>query len=198
MKINSLLTAGAIRHPDKDAIITADRTWTYRQLYDDAAKAAALLKPQGAGPGSTVAAMTFNEAEFVITAFATWMLGGIFVPVNHKFAVPEAEYLLSHCEATHGGVSPELHDTVTQAAPQVQWMTTDPQTGLLSQLAGYEPFVETHEADDDPALILYTSGTTSSPKGCVHTHDGISRLLPLIALALDYHRATRTLAVMPI
>lgn len=97
MKINSLLTAGAVRHPEKEALITAERTWTYQQLHDDAARTAYLLKSQGADQGSTIAAMTYNEPEFVITAFATWMLGAIFVPINHKFAVPEAEYMLSHC-----------------------------------------------------------------------------------------------------
>lgn len=198
MKINSLLTAGAVRHPEKEALITAERTWTYQQLHDDAARTAYLLKSQGADQGSTIAAMTYNEPEFVITAFATWMLGAIFVPINHKFAVPEAEYMLSHCGATHGIVSPELHNTTTQAAPQVQWITTDPNTGLLPQIAGQKLFKETHEDDQDAALILYTSGTTSSPKGCVHTHDGISRLLPLIALSLDHHRNTRTLVAMPI
>jgi feruloyl-CoA synthase len=126
------------------------------------------------------------------------MLGGIFVPINHKFAVPEAEYMLNHCGATHGVVSPELYDTATQAAPHVQWMTTDPETGLLSYLSDHAIFEETHEQDQDAALILYPSGTTSPPKGCVHTHDGISRLLPLIALSLDCHRDTRTLVAMPI
>lgn len=198
MKINSILTAGAIRHPNKEALVTTDRTWTYLQLHTDAAKTASLLKSRGADQGSTIAVMTYNEPEFIITAFATWMLGGVFVPINHKFAVPEAEYMLNHCGATHGVVSPELHDTAAQAAPQILWTTTDTATGLLSQIEDKEPFVEVHEDDQDAALILYTSGTTSSPKGCVHTHDGISRLLPLIALSLDYHRNTRTVVAMPI
>lgn len=198
MKINSMLTSGAVRHPDKDALVTADRTWTYRQLHDDAAKTASLLKANGAGEGSTVAAMTYNEPEFVLTAFATWMLGGVFVPINHKFAVPEAKYMLDHCEATHGVVSPELHDTAIQAAPTMHWVTTDQTSGLLSNIDGLAEHEEVHEDDQDAALILYTSGTTSSPKGCVHTHDGISRLFPLIVLTLDYHPATRTLVAMPI
>ena len=198
MKLSSILTSGAIRHPDKPALITPERTWTYSQLCNDAAKTASLLKANGANQGSTVAAMTFNEPEFVITAFATWMLGGIFVPVNHKFTVPEATYLLSHCQATHGLVSSELHETAAQAAPGIDWLTTDETTGLLSQIHDLEPFEEEHENDQDPALILYTSGTTSSPKGCVHTHDSIFRLMSLLALSLDYHRNTRTLVAMPI
>jgi non-ribosomal peptide synthetase component E (peptide arylation enzyme) len=56
MKINSLLTAGAVRHPDKEALITTERTWTYQQLHDDAAKTASLLKSQGADQGSTIKA----------------------------------------------------------------------------------------------------------------------------------------------
>lgn len=198
MKISSMLTAGAIRHPDKEALITTDRTWTYQQLQEDAAKTASLLKSQGADEGSTIAAMTYNEAEFIITAFATWMLGGIFVPINHKFVVSEAAYMLNHCGATHGIVSPELQETATQAAPKIHWTTTDSDTGLLSQLEGQDLFDEAHTNDQDAALVLYTSGTTSSPKGCVHTHDGLSRLMPLIALSLDYHRNTRTVVAMPI
>lgn len=88
MKINSILKSGAIRHPNKDALVTPQRTWTYRQLQEDAAKTATLFTDRGAGEGSTIAAMTYNEAEFVITAFATWMLGATFGPVNHKFATP--------------------------------------------------------------------------------------------------------------
>lgn len=198
MKLNAVLTSGTIRHPDKEALVTTGQTWTYRELHDDAAKAASLFKSKGAGEGSTIAAMTYNEAEFLITAFATWMLGGVFVPINHKFAVPEAKYMLNHCGATLGVVSPELHGIATQAAPQIDWTTTDHESGLLHQISELVPHEEEHENDQDPALILYTSGTTSSPKGCVHTHDGISRLLPLIALSLDHHRETRTLVAMPI
>lgn len=198
MKINSILKSGAIRHPNKDALVTPQRTWTYRQLQEDAAKTATLFTDRGAGEGSTIAAMTYNEAEFVITAFATWMLGATFVPVNHKFATPEAKYILEHCEATLGVVSPELLETATEAAPGMQWLQTGDDDGFLQDIAHLALHEEEHENDQDAALILYTSGTTSSPKGCVHTHEGISRLMPLLAHALDYHSNTRTLVAMPI
>jgi len=198
MKINSILKSGAIRHPNKDALVTPQRTWTYRQLQEDAAKTATLFTDRGAGEGSTIAAMTYNEAEFVITAFATWMLGATFVPVNHKFATPEAKYILEHCEATLGVVSPELLETATEAAPGMQWLQTGDDDSFLQDIVHLALHEEEHENDQDAALILYTSGTTSSPKGCVHTHEGISRLMPLLAHALDYHSNTRTLVAMPI
>lgn len=198
MKLSSILKSGAIRHPDKDALVTTARTWTYRELHEDTAKTASLFKSRGIGEGSTVAAMTYNEAEFVITAFATWMLGGIFVPVNHKFATPEAKYVLEHCGATHGVASPELFETASAAAPDMQWLQTGPEASFLQDIANLELHAEQHEDDQVAALILYTSGTTSSPKGCIHTHDGLSRLMPLIAHALDYHPQTRTLVAMPI
>src|SRR5699024_8894925 len=147
MKINSILKSGAIRHPDKYALVTTQRTWTYRQLHEDAAKTASLFKVRGAGEGSTIAAMTYNEAEFVITAFATWMLGGIFVPVNHKFATPEAKYILEHCEATHGIVSPELRETATEAAPAIQWLQTGQAAGFLQDITDLELYEEQHEND---------------------------------------------------
>jgi feruloyl-CoA synthase len=142
--------------------------------------------------------MTFNEPEFVITAFGAWMLGATLVPVNHKFQAPEVAYTAQHSGVTVGVVSAELLETAQTGAPDVDWLTTGPD-GTFAQLhAEAQPWRETHDDDRAIAEVLYTSGTTSAPKGCMHTHDTIVRLATQLALNLGYEHDERILIAMPI
>lgn len=215
MKLTAMLHADLARTPDRIALAEvgaqapAARTWTYEQLVADVERTAGLLSARGIGPGDVVAAMTFNEPEFVLTAYAVWQLGAVFVPVNHKMPAREVAYIIDHSEARLGVVSPDLADTARAGAGGIEWITTahaggghngaeDPETGLTALIAAVPRARETHTDDRAPALILYTSGTTSAPKGCVHSHARLSTLMLLMSTNQGYDRDERMLVAMPV
>ncbi|SMY12647.1 class I adenylate-forming enzyme family protein [Brevibacterium jeotgali] len=198
MKLSTMLRGSAMRAPQAQALVSGDTTWTYTELVGESEKAAGVLADRGVRSGDTVAAMTFNEPAFVFTAFGAWMLGATFVPVNHKLQVPEVAYTVGHSGATVGVVSGELAETALAGAPDVDWLTTGAGGTFEELLAEAKPWTETHDDDRAPAEVLYTSGTTSAPKGCVHTHDSLVRLATQISLNLGYESDERILIAMPI
>lgn len=200
MKLTAMLRGSVDRGPQDEALVYQDRRWTYAELLADCARAASVLDGAGVGEGDVVAAMTYNEPDFILAAFGAWMLGATFVPVNHKMQVPEVRYTVAHAGATVGVVSPELAAIAREAAPEVAWIesgTTTPD-GFTTRVSAADQWEETHEDDSATAQILYTSGTTSSPKGCVHRHASLAQLAALISLSLGYERDERALIAMPI
>lgn len=198
MKLSTMLRTTATRAPQAEALVSGEKRWSYEELVAASEKAAGLLADRGVKSGDTVAAMTYNEPEFVFTAFGAWMLGATFVPVNHKLQVPEVEYTVGHSGATVGVVSGELAETARAGAPDVDWVRTGPDGEFDALLAAADPWRETHDDDRAAAEVLYTSGTTSAPKGCVHTHDSLVRLATQISLNLGYETDERILIAMPI
>lgn len=200
MKLTTMLRTTAERKPSTEALVSGDQRWTYSELLEDSCKAATVLADHGVTERDSVAAMTFNEAEFILLAFGTWMLGATFVPVNHKLAPAEVNYTINHSGAKWGIASPELVETARAGAPEITWLDTDHESGegFRQLIAAAEPWEEAGVDDETVALILYTSGTTSSPKGCVHTHQSLYRLFTLLALNLGMTSRDRTLISMPI
>lgn len=198
MKLTAMLRAFADRAPGAEALVAGARRWTYAQLVADVDRAAGALAQLGIGQGDRVAVMTFNEPEFILAAFGAWELGAVLVPVNHKMKPPEVAYTVGHCGAALGIASPELLPTVRAGAPEIEWLGTSGAEGFAERLAVAPPFGEAHADDAAPAEILYTSGTTSAPKGCVLSHRALTQLAVLLSLNLDARRDERMLVAMPI
>lgn len=137
--------------------------------------------------------MGFNTPEFVVTMIAIWRLGGVVVPINHKLSAVECRYILDHCDAAAIVVDDALR-SVADAAGHVRPILS---LGSMTDGSGAPPQVEVQIADDAPAQILYTSGTTGQPKGCVHTHRGVCNTAMLSAIAFSLTPADRTLIAMP-
>ncbi|MFD4293852.1 class I adenylate-forming enzyme family protein [Rhodococcus sp. NPDC058532] len=206
MNLTAMLESAARKNPDKDALVYGDERLTYAELLAASRRAAEVLRARGVGRGDRVAVMTYNSPGFVIAAFGAWRAGAALVPVNHKLAPPEVAYLLEHCGAAVGIVSSELRPTAETGAPQVDWLVTE-----VAADAGCEPMrdfdalVEASgewegvEVDEtEVAQVLYTSGTTSAPKGCLHTHRSITTVAAYVSTTLGYDRDMRMLIAMPI
>ncbi|MFI5940786.1 class I adenylate-forming enzyme family protein [Streptomyces uncialis] len=203
MHLTALLERAARRAPDKHALVTDDESVTYADLLDRARRAATVLIDAGLRPGDRVAVMTFNTPGFVVAAFGTWFAGGVLVPVNHKFTVPETRYAVEHSGAGLGVVCAGLAATARAARPDTVWMTTESGVDGLPDFdaltAAAAPLANAVSEDDEaPAEILFTSGTTASPKGCVHTHRGLSLVAPLITSTVGFTSEERFLLSMPI
>ena len=121
--------------------------------------------------------MGFKTPGFVIAAFGAWRLGAVVVPINHKLTTPEDDFVLRHCGAGKVICDGALANVVTAVAT-CPVLTTDGSVEGLADfdalLAAAEAFPDELAQEADLAQVLYISGTTGKPRGCMHDHRGLS------------------------
>jgi fatty-acyl-CoA synthase len=156
--------------------------YTYAELASRVSRLAGGLAQTGVGRGDRVACLGANDVATFELFFAAGALGAIFVPLNTRLTAPELGHLLRDCGARVLVVGHGVEHTASALAAEStrveQIVTLAPTTGLSapsydSLLAG-DPAPETDVALDDPALLLYTSGTTGHPKAAVLTHGNLT------------------------
>jgi feruloyl-CoA synthase len=200
VNLNSLLEGTTRKFADKDAIVYGDTALTYAELLDAARRAASVFRDAGVKPGDRVGVMAYNTPAFVIAAFGIWRAGAALVPINHKLTRPEVAYLTEHSALAVAVVDDALADRARDGAPGIRWLVTnDEGTGEFDTLvAGAEPWDGVEVAETDIGQVLYTSGTTSSPKGCLHTHRGLCTVPAYTTATVGLQRDDRFLIALPI
>ena len=146
---------------------------SYAELRDAAGPAASLLSSLGIAPGDRVAVMLPNVPAFPIAFYEALGAGAIVVPMNPLLKSREVAYYLGDSGAK---VLFAWHEAATEAAKgaagtgaQVLAVDDPDLHALLAGLAPARSIAE--QASDDDAVILYTSGTTGTPKGAELTHE---------------------------
>ncbi|WP_406840347.1 long-chain-fatty-acid--CoA ligase [Streptomyces sp. AHU1] len=173
----TLLAATASAHGERVAVRHDDSTLTYAELDDASARVAALLRDRGVAPGDRVALTMPNVPLFPVLYYGILRAGGVVVPMNPLLKAREVAFTLRDCGARAALVFPLFADEVTKAAAETgtDCLVTDPGT-FDALLRGHEPLRDTPDrAEDDAALILYTSGTTGTPKGAELSHRNLAR-----------------------
>ncbi|QYX75409.1 long-chain-fatty-acid--CoA ligase [Streptomyces akebiae] len=169
------LVETAQRQPGRPALRLGDQVTGYAELGERSARAAALLRAEGVRPGDRVALMLPNVPEFVVLHYGVLRAGGVVVPMNPLLKTRETEYHLTDSGAV---LLFEWHQAPGEgargaAAAGVRHTAVEP-AAFAEALAGHEPLPGVAEtADDDVAVLLYTSGTTGRPKGATLTHGGL-------------------------
>ena len=187
----------ASKQPDATMIAMGGKHLPYGMMYQAAAKLAGDLRASGIEPGDRVALILPNVPAFPVTFFATLMAGGIVVPMNPLLKAGEIDFFFTNSGAKIAFVWPDFVEEVTKGAANsgTQVIPCDPMGPLAGHLASGEPITEPIErADDDTAIILYTSGTTGRPKGAELTHANIH--LNATRCALDIAQITPDDVVM--
>jgi acyl-CoA synthetase (AMP-forming)/AMP-acid ligase II len=144
---------------------------TFADVELQARRLAAGLHARGIGPGDAVAIQLPNWAEAAASFWASAFLGAVVVPIVHFYGRRE----LTHIIATARPKVFITAETFGRMSYQPDLCADVPIVGLVGtdfdDLLADEPFVGTIAADPaGPALIAFTSGTTSNPKGVVHSH----------------------------
>jgi long-chain acyl-CoA synthetase len=171
----NLLTDTAARHGDRPALKLDDAVVTYAQLNEGASRVAGLLKAKGLQPGDRVGIMLPNVPYFAIVYYGILRAGGVVVPMNPLLKGREVAFYLGDPGARslfawHGFAEP------AQAGAQeagAELFLVEP--GMVGGRRGAPaPAREDVERDgSDTAVILYTSGTTGTPKGAELTHQNL-------------------------
>jgi acetyl-CoA synthetase len=175
------------------------RSLSYREFDRDVAQLAQGLRGIGIGRGDVVAIYMPNLPETFVAFFAILKLGAIVMPLFSGFGHAPIQTRLNHGEAKavitangtwrRGAPAPlkSVLDVALEASPTVKHVIVTRRDGLAidtpmqkgrdlwweDAVAGKDAVIETAEMQaEDPAILLYTSGTTGEPKGCVWTHIG--------------------------
>ncbi len=190
----------AQRCPNKAAVLFHDRTLTYAALDVLSNRVAHALMARGLECGDRVAIMMFNCPEFVVVSQAVAKIGAILVPVNTRHATDEIAQLFRHCTPKLLFVEPDFYDIAAQAGARsvlVPLVKLD-SAGLDEFCAGHSgALVERKVAPESAAAIMYTSGTTGSPKGIVVAHDKYLRIFHAVAIEMEVRERDIFQAVMP-
>ena len=175
MNLASILIDAAERGPEKIAFKLDEVELPYGHLAEGTAQMAGVLKERGIGPGDSVGVMLPNVPYFPVAYYGVLRLGAAVVPMNVLLKGREVEYYLKDSEAkaliVWHGFAEEAQ--AGAAAAGVEVIVVQP--GEFEQLlGGAEPLREVADRDEqDTAVILYTSGTTGSPKGAELTHTNL-------------------------
>jgi long-chain acyl-CoA synthetase len=148
VNVARILSESANAHPVRPALVGETGTVAHAELDRQARVAASVLRSRGVEPGDRVALMLPNGPAFIAAALGALRLGAIIVPLNLLLAPPEVE---ARREASSPRAFLEHEDDLEA-----------------------EPLDEIVERDDsDPAVILFTSGTSGKPKGAILTHGSL-------------------------
>jgi len=195
--------------PENIAITMGSRSHTYGQLWREIIAFAEWLKGTGFKAGDRAAIVLANCPEAVIACYGTWMAGGIAVPMNSQAKSRELAPWLRHCDP-----AVLIHESGnTDMEPLLESLATRPRLLVVGEepkripgarfnevVASRSLSVETVSAprlDDTPAMILFTSGTTGSPKGVTLSHRNIASNAAAVIEYLELTAADSIVSVLP-
>ncbi len=175
--LSSVLDQAAADHGERPAIRMDDLVVSYGELREAAARMATLLSSVGVTPGDRVAIMLPNVPAFPMAFFGALEAGAIVVPMNPLLKSREVAYYLRDSGAAVLLVWHTAADEAIKGADETSAQIIEVnEPDLARLLADVDPAPRSADrADEDNAVILYTSGTTGWPKGAELTHANLTR-----------------------
>lgn len=184
--LGQLIAASVARHPDKIAVQDASgHTMTYRELDDQASRLAAFLGACGVGAGDVVTMHLPNWWQTVVVTYATFKLGAVINPLPPTYGWKDLAFIMNKSGSKAVIVPGKFRSAdYTEHLDRIRnELTLAPAIVVIGQgklalgtsfedaLSGPLLAVESYGRADEPALLLFTSGSESKPKGVVHTHN---------------------------
>ena len=215
VNVGDSLTRTAARYPDALALADGSRRVTYREFNRLVNRFAAGLAGRGYRRGDALALASGNSVEFLVTYYACAKLGVVCVPINLGWRTDEVAYVLGHSRSRGIVIESQLVPALAEVIGKQEGVAdvivapgTDGETGIRSgDIQGAVTFADLLADDDaepecfvddrDPVSYLYTSGTTSFPKGVVGNHTSIYLESLSVAVEARFNETDRFAAMMP-
>jgi acyl-CoA synthetase (AMP-forming)/AMP-acid ligase II len=209
--LGQLLARQADERGDKTFVTDGVLSLTYRELHEHSLRLAAGLRARGVVPGDRVAVQLPNWSEFAVIAAAIARLGAVMVPIMPIYRRDEVGYVLDDAGVSVAVTAsvfkdfdylgmyralqaerPALRSVVVVRDDEAQ--TSDQVVTLAATTADVDPAaaaagIGVPVGPDDPFVIVYTSGTTARPKGCVHTFNTYVSGAHALAVAFGYRES---------
>ncbi len=214
----ALLARCAAAHADRAAVISDRGRLRFRDLAALSDRVAGALVARGVGPGTRVGLLLPNWPEWLALAFGVWRCGAVLVPLNTLYRARELGHALAHAEVavliaaraflrhdyaatlTELGIGPRGGAVEAPGYPALrEAVLLEPAAplDLTGLVAGASTDPGVGPAPDDPATIIFTSGSTAAPKGVVHTHRALCLAAAGDAATLGIDAEDRTWGYLP-
>jgi long-chain acyl-CoA synthetase len=202
------------RWPSETCVIESDRDreklrLTYSDFKDLALPLARALQDAGFSPGDRTAIIMTNQLKWLVSAYAIFYSGGILVPLDYKLTATEQLQLLAHSKARYLVVEYHIWRAMMQA-PEFRdikvstvLVTEAPAGSNLEGAFRWEEFRRKgaptliERQRQDPACIVYSSGTGGRPKGCVLTHENYLEQCKALTTWYPFWPGVRYLSILP-
>lgn len=202
--VAALFDAAVERAPEREAVVYPERG--HRQTYADLAervdRVATGLADAGVDRGDIVSVVLTNRPEFLETFLACARLGAVCAPVNTRVSARELDYLLDETDPSCLVVEPAFLDLLAEASfePPRLFVAGDADAGRpFADLRGAAPDPPTVDlAEDDPVCVVYTSGTTGHPKGCLVEQFHLTNAAVNYAVSFGTDEGLRALCTVPL
>jgi fatty-acyl-CoA synthase len=194
--------------PQKYALFFEDQPFTYQKLNHRINQLCHFLLEMGVKKGDRIAVLLHNCNQYLEIFFGLSKIGAILVPLNWRLAGPELEFILKDSGSSLLVFEPEFEEGVasirshlsipdgnylTVGQPYLDW-TTDYEKAISGRPKG-EPLINGSAGDEDPHILMYTSGTTGTPKGAVLSQR--KTLFNALNADIFYNLTSRDVMIIP-
>ena len=211
MLLSDIVLRGAERHPDRPAILFNDAVITYVDLARRVSRLAQALRRRGAGRGRRVALLLPNAPDTTVAYFAAVAAGATVVPANPLLKPAELAYIWGDSDASIAIVAAPLlagaREALASLAGARTLVAAGDRSAVPAEIATLadllderpdEPLAPSEAGENDPAVCLYTSGTTGKPKGALLSHRNLLVNCRQVATALRMTPDDNMLCVLPL
>lgn len=207
VSLTGMLASATGRNAAGEAIVAGAERMSWAALEAMTARLAGGLASLGVGKGDRIAILAANGIPHVATVLAAARLGAIWVPLNIREQTAELTYVLAHCGAkvlfhdrARSAVLPDPGDTPALC----HRVPIDPADGggagivSFASLLSARPIAPAAVAEEDVAVLLYTSGTTGRPKGAMISHFGLVHAAMIYEACMGLTSADRSVVAVPL
>ncbi len=202
-----IIYRNAILYPEQDAFVYKSQRVTFSDFNARVNKLINSLHSMGVKKGDVIGVLSWNCLEYADVYGAAMKGGFIASPFNPRLGANELSYILNYSEANTLFVGPELANVTNSLRKQLpgikNYISLEApaddmvyHNNLLDSGSGDEPDVKVKE--DDPVMIVYTSGTTGVPRGALYTQSRLLDNTKYLVITMGLQPGDRHVQVMPL